>query len=219
MDWNTFNENEKSKDYYNDLYAFVSKEYESGTCYPPMDKILNALVLTPYDKVKCVIIGQDPYHGEGQAMGLSFSVPPGIAVPRSLQNIYTEIHNELGCYIPNNGDLTKWAEQGVLLLNAVLTVRAHNAASHSNKGWEIYTDNVIKALNEKNTPIVYLLWGNFAKSKKSLITSPNALILEAAHPSPFSADRGFFGCNHFIKCNDYLMQNGLSAIDWQIENK
>lgn len=218
MNWETFNENEKSKEYYNDLYDFVKKEYETTTCYPPFEKILNALNLTPYDDVKCVILGQDPYHEPNQAMGLSFSVEPGVTIPRSLQNIYKELHDELGCYIPNNGDLTKWAKQGVLLLNSVLTVRAHKAASHADHGWETYTDAILSELNKKDTPIVFLLWGNFARSKKTLITNPKHLILEATHPSPFSASSGFFGCNHFKKCNDYLATNGLSPIDWQIEN-
>lgn len=218
MNWETFNENEKSKEYYNDLYDFVKKEYETTTCYPPFGKILNALNLTPYDDVKCVILGQDPYHEPNQAMGLSFSVEPGVTIPRSLQNIYKELHDELDCYIPNNGDLTKWAKQGVLLLNSVLTVRAHKAASHADHGWETYTDAILSELNKKDTPIVFLLWGNFARSKKTLITNPKHLILEATHPSPFSASNGFFGCNHFKKCNDYLITNGLKPIDWQIEN-
>lgn len=218
MTWYDIAEQEKSKDYYNNLYNFVRKEYDSQTCYPPFENILNALNLTPFDSVKCVIIGQDPYHGDGQAMGLSFSVPPGIAIPKSLMNIYKELQSELGCYIPNNGDLTKWAEQGVLLLNSVLTVRAHSPASHSGCGWEIYTDNLLTALNQKQTPIVYMLWGAFAKSKKTLITAPNALILETSHPSPFSADRGFIGCGHFKKCNEFLESFGETPINWQIEN-
>lgn len=216
--WHDFNESEKSKPYYNDLYDFVSKEYSEHTCYPPFGQILNALSLTPFKDVKCVIIGQDPYPGTNQAMGLSFSVPPDVAIPRSLQNIYKELNAELGCYIPNNGDLTKWAEQGVLLLNSVLTVRAHETASHSEHGWETYTDNALIALNQKQTPIVYMLWGNFAKSKKSLIKNPSALILEASHPSPYSADRGFFGCDHFKRCNQYLELHDMTPIDWQIEN-
>lgn len=218
MNWNDFNENEKTKPYYDDMYKFIKEEYDNHTCYPPFPKILNALNLTPYDDVKCVILGQDPYHEPNQAMGLSFSVAPGVAIPRSLQNIYKELNSELGCYIPNNGDLTKWAKQGVLLLNSVLTVRAHNAASHSGHGWENYTDNILIELNKKQTPIVFLLWGNFARSKKSLITNPNHLILETTHPSPFSAGNGFFGCNHFKLCNDFLAKNNMKPIDWQIEN-
>ena len=218
MDWNTFINNEKQKPYYNDLYNFVEKEYKETTCYPPFDKILNALNLTPYDKVKCVILGQDPYHEPNQAMGLSFSVAPGIPIPRSLQNIYAELENEFGCYIPNNGDLTKWANQGVLLLNSVLTVRAHAAASHSGHGWENYTDAILSELNNKQEPVVFLLWGNFARSKKNLITNTKHLILETTHPSPFSANKGFMGCGHFKKCNEYLIKNNITPIDWQIEN-
>ena len=218
MNWFDNNEQVKEKDYYNSLYEFVAKEYAEHTCYPPFDDILKALNLTPFDKVKCVIIGQDPYHNVGQAMGLSFSVPDNIAIPKSLENIYKELQNELGCYIPNNGNLTKWALQGVLLLNSVLTVRAHEPASHGGHGWETYTDNLLTALNAKNEPVVYMLWGNFAKSKKELITAKNALILEAAHPSPFSANRGFFGCNHFKTANEYLARFGVTPIDWQIEN-
>ena len=218
MTWEKLNAAEQQKDYYDKLYDFVTNEYKNNTCYPPFEKILNALNLTPYENVKCVILGQAPYHEPNQAMGLSFSVEPGVTIPRSLQNIYKELHDELGCYIPNNGDLTKWAKQGVLLLNSVLTVRAHKAASHADHGWETYTDAILSELNKKDTPIVFLLWGNFARSKKTLITNPKHLILEATHPSPFSASSGFFGCNHFKKCNDYLTTNGLSPIDWQIEN-
>ena len=174
------------------------------------------LNLTPFDKVKCVIIGQDPYHEPNQAMGLSFSVPDTTPIPPSLQNIYTELNNEFGYPIPNTGNLTKWAKQGVLLLNAVLTVRAHQAASHRNQGWEQYTDAIIKTLNTKETPVVYLLWGAYARNKKTLITNPQHLILEAPHPSPLSAYRGFLGCGHFKKCNEYLVSKGITPIDWQI---
>lgn len=218
MHWNQIDEQEKTKEYYNKLYNFVENEYKTTTCYPPFEKILNAFNLTPYDAVKCVILGQDPYHGVNQAMGLSFSVMPDVAIPRSLQNIYKELNSELGCTIPNNGDLTKWAKQGVLLLNSILTVQAHKPASHATCGWENYTDAMIAALNEKNTPVVFMLWGNKARSKKSLITNPNHLILETTHPSPYSAGNGFFGCGHFKKCNDFLIQNGLTPIDWQIDN-
>lgn len=216
MTWNEIISKEKEKDYYNDLYDFVKSEYDSTTCYPPFDKIMNAFNLTPYDDVKCVILGQDPYHGPNQAMGLSFSVNKDIAIPRSLQNIYKEINAELGCPIPTHGDLTAWANQGVLLLNAILTVRAHTPASHSGKGWEEYTDAILSSLNDKDTPVVFMLWGNFAKSKKQLITNKNHLILEACHPSPFSADRGFFGCGHFKKCNEFLASHNIQPIDWQI---
>lgn len=151
-------------------------------------------------------------------MGLSFSVNDGVAIPRSLKNIYTELQTELGCYIPNNGNLTKWAKQGVLLLNSILTVRAHDAASHAGRGWETYTDNILSALNQRNEPIVFILWGRYARDKKCLITNPNHLILESPHPSPYSADKGFFGCGHFRRCNEFLESHGITPIDWQIEN-
>lgn len=216
--WNTINEAEKNKPYFQQLKAFVDEEYASNTCYPPYDKIFNAIMTTPYEKVKCVILGQDPYHEPNQAMGLSFSVNKDVPIPRSLQNIYKELHDELGCYVPNNGDLTPWAEQGVLLLNAILSVRAHEAASHSGKGWETYTDALLEALNKREKPIVFMLWGNFARSKKVFITGKQHLVLECPHPSPFSADKGFFGCNHFKECNDFLEKNGQTPINWQIKN-
>lgn len=218
MDWNEALKEEQSKDYYNNLHEFLQNEYNTQTIYPPVDKVMNALNLTPFDKIKVVILGQDPYHEPGQAMGLSFSVPQGIAIPRSLQNIYKELESEYGCYIPNNGDLTYWAEQGVLLLNSVLTVRAHNAGSHSGKGWEQYTDAIIQALETNDNPIVYLLWGNYARSKATLITNPNHLVLETTHPSPFSARYGFMGCGHFKKCNEFLSARNVQPIDWQIKN-
>ena len=218
MKWSKLLEPEQNKPYYQELQQFVDSEYKTKTIYPPRHQIMNALNLTPYDQVKCVILGQDPYPGDNQAMGLSFSVNPGIAIPRSLQNIYKELNAELNCYIPNNGNLSSWAKQGVLLLNAVLTVQAHNSASHQNKGWEQYTDEIIRLLNEKDEPIVFMLWGNFAKSKKILLNNPKHLVLECAHPSPFSADRGFFGCNHFKLCNEFLKNNNLTEIDWQIPN-
>lgn len=219
MEWSDILAPEYAKPYYKDLYDFVTNEYNdpNKTIYPPCDKIFNALRLTPYDNVKCVIIGQDPYHGPNQAMGLSFSVPDGIRIPPSLQNIYKELNTEFGYPIPDTGNLTKWAKEGVLLLNAVLTVEEHAPASHQNKGWETYTDAIIKSLNQKETPVVFLLWGNFARSKRDLITNPKHLVLEAPHPSPFSANRGFFGCNHFKKCNNYLSQNNIKPIDWQIK--
>lgn len=163
-------------------------------------------------------MGQDPYHEPNQAVGLAFSVKPNTPIPRSLQNIYSELNRELNLPIPNNGDLTPWTKQGVLLLNSILSVRAHEAASHANKGWETYTDSLLTALNKKSSPVVFMLWGRYAQSKQNLITNPNHLILTAAHPSPFSADRGFFGCNHFIKCNNFLLKNGLTPIDWRISN-
>lgn len=216
--WNEILQNEFSKDYYLNLRQFLIKEYKSHKIYPDMYDIFNALHYTDYDDVKVVIIGQDPYHGAGQAHGLSFSVKPGIKTPPSLNNIYKELSTDLGCYIPNNGYLKKWADQGVLLLNAVLTVREGLANSHKNKGWEHFTDAVIQALNAHEKPIVFLLWGNNAISKKSLITNPNHLVLTTVHPSPLSASRGFFGCKHFSKANNFLKSHSLNPIDWQIEN-
>ena len=183
-----------------------------------MYDIFNALHYTDYDKVKVVILGQDPYHGPNQAHGLSFSVKPNVPIPPSLRNIYKELHDDLGCYIPNNGYLKKWADEGVLLLNTVLTVRAGLANSHKNKGWEQFTDNIIKVLNEREKPIVFILWGNNAISKKKLITNKNHLILQSVHPSPLSASRGFFGSKPFSKTNSFLESIGETPIDWQIEN-
>ena len=187
--------------------------------YPPADDIFNAFHFTPLSKVKVLILGQDPYHGEHQAHGLCFSVlPDQPELPPSLQNIYKELQDDLGCYIPNNGYLKKWADQGVLLLNTVLTVRAHQAGSHQGKGWEQLTDAIIQAVNEQDRPIVYLLWGKPAQSKISMLTNPKHLILTAPHPSPLSAYRGFFGCKHFSKTNEFLKEKGIEPIDWQIEN-
>lgn len=218
MNWDSVRQQEEQKDYYKQLDAFLLDEYLHQTVYPPAEKVFNALKLTALDKVKCVIIGQDPYHEPGQAMGLSFSVPQGVAIPRSLQNIYKELQNECGCYIPNNGDLTYWAEQGVLLLNSVLTVRAHNAGSHAGKGWEQYTDVILQAINKQDRPIVYMLWGNYAKAKAEYVDNAKHLVLKASHPSPYSANYGFFGCGHFKKCNEFLESNGITPIDWQIKN-
>ena len=210
---------EFKKPYYKDLYKFVVNEYNTQVIYPPSGDIFNAMNFTPLNKVKVLILGQDPYHEPGQAHGLSFSVLPGKAdTPPSLQNIYKELNSDLGCYIPNNGYLKKWADQGVLLLNTVLTVRAHQANSHQGKGWEQFTDAIIRAVNEKEEPVVYMLWGRPAQMKKPMLTNPNHLVLTAPHPSPLSAYRGFFGCRHFSRCNDFLEKNGLSPIDWQIEN-
>lgn len=209
---------EAEKDYYKKLHEYVVNEYETKTVFPKRENVYAALKYTPYDKVKVVIIGQDPYHGEGEAHGLSFSVCPGVRIPPSLMNIYKELNHELNCYIPNNGFLMKWAEQGVLLLNAVLTVRKDSPASHRGIGWEQFTDKIIEEVDKKEEPVVFLLWGNFAKSKKPLIKNPHHLILESAHPSPFSANHGFFGNNHFIKTNEFLKANGVEPIDWQIEN-
>lgn len=217
MNWIDALQPETEKPYFKNLQAFLDAEYKTQTVYPPANQVLNALELTPLENVKCVILGQDPYHGPNQAMGLSFSVAPGIALPRSLQNIYKELQAEFGYDIPTTGDLTKWAQQGVLLLNSVLTVRRGDPGSHKDIGWEAYTDAILKAVNQKAEPVVYMLWGNFAKSKKELITNQNHLILEAAHPSPYSANKGFFGCDHFKTCNQYLMSHNQTPIDWQIQ--
>ncbi len=211
-------EGEAQKDYYKKLHDFVDNEYQTKTIFPDRKNIFQAMSRTPYDKVKVVILGQDPYHGQGEAHGLSFSVCPGITIPPSLKNIYKELNAELGCYIPNNGYLMKWAEQGVLLLNSVLTVQKDMPASHRGKGWEIFTDKIIEEIDKKEEPVVFLLWGNFAKSKESLLKNPKHLVLKSAHPSPFSANHGFFGNNHFIKTNEYLKKNGVDPIDWQIDN-
>ena len=206
------------KPYYKDLYEKVVSEYSSVPVYPPADDVFNAFNFTPLSKVKCVIIGQDPYHNVGQAHGLCFSVKPDVAIPPSLVNIYKELHDDLGCEIPNNGYLKKWADQGVLMLNAVLTVRAHQANSHQGFGWEKFTDAAIRILNEQDRPIVYLLWGTPAQKKAAQVNNPKHLLLKAPHPSPLSAYRGFFGCKHFSQANEFLRQNGLDPIDWQIEN-
>lgn len=209
---------EFSKPYYKALYDFIKEQYATNVVYPPSDKIFSALEHTSIDEVKVVILGQDPYHEPGQAHGMSFSVMPGVKIPPSLQNMYKELNSEMGCYIPNNGYLMKWADQGVLLLNTVLTVQKGLANSHKGKGWEQFTDAVIKAVNEVDRPVVYLLWGSNARSKKAFITNPKHLVLETVHPSPLSAYNGFFGCNHFKKANEFLASNGIKPIDWQIEN-
>ena len=217
-DWLTPLTPEFKKPYYAELYKKIREEYSTRQVFPPSDEIFTAFELTPLSEVKVVIIGQDPYHGDGQAHGLCFSVKPDIETPPSLVNIYKELNSDLGCYIPNNGYLTKWAKQGVLMLNTVLTVRAHQANSHRGIGWEEFTDAAIRILNEQDRPIVYLLWGKPAQMKKNMLNNPKHLILEAPHPSPLSAYRGFFGCQHFSKTNDFLKENGLEPIDWQIEN-
>lgn len=211
-------EEESKKDYYIKLHDFVENEYKTKTIYPPHEKIFFALKNTPYEYVKVVIIGQDPYHGEGEAHGMCFSVNPNIKIPPSLQNIYKELHRDLGCKMPNNGYLLKWARQGVLLLNSVLTVEKDKPASHQGKGWEIFTDKIISEINKKETPVVFLLWGNFAKKKAELITNPKHLILTSSHPSPFAVRYGFDGCSHFSKTNNFLIRTGQAPIDWQIED-
>lgn len=209
---------EFSKQYYRDLYQKVVEEYKTHLIFPPSDDIFNAFALTPLKEVKVVIIGQDPYHNVGQAHGLCFSVRPDVEIPPSLVNIYKELNDDLGCYVPNNGYLVKWAKQGVLLLNTVLTVRAHQANSHRGMGWEQFTDAAIRILNEEDRPIVFILWGAPAQTKKKMLNNPRHLILEAPHPSPLSAYRGFFGSRPFSKTNTFLEENGLKPIDWQIEN-
>ena len=217
-DWQQPLEVEFKKPYYKDLYKKVLEEYRSRQIFPNPDDIFNAFHLTPLKDVKVVILGQDPYHNDGQAHGLCFSVKPDVEVPPSLVNLYKELQDDLGCRIPNNGYLVKWAKQGVLMLNTVLTVRAHQANSHRGIGWEQFTDAVIRAVDAQDRPIVFLLWGRPAQMKKSMLHNPKHLILEAPHPSPLSAYRGFFGCKHFSQTNAFLEKNGLAPIDWQIED-
>ena len=217
-DWQSLLNDEFNQDYYQKLRQFLIKEYRTKTIYPDMHDIFNAFCYTAYKDIKVVILGQDPYHGPNQAHGLSFSVKPGIAPPPSLVNITKELQNDLNCYIPNNGFLKKWADQGVLLLNTVLTVVAGQANSHRNKGWETFTDKVITLLNERQDPIVFIFWGNNALSKSNLITNPNHYIIKSPHPSPLSAFRGFFGSSPFSKSNNFLSSIGKTPIDWQIEN-
>lgn len=216
--WDKKLEGEFDKSYYINLRQFLVNEYKARNIFPNMNNIFNALKLTPYEDVKVVILGQDPYHGAGQAHGLSFSVQPGVRIPPSLLNMYKELQNDLGCYIPNNGYLVPWAKQGVLLLNTVLTVREGEANSHKNEGWENFTDRVISLLNEREKPIIFLLWGSNAKEKIKLITSSRHYILTTVHPSPLSANRGFMGCKHFSKTNEILKSLGEKEIDWQIPN-
>lgn len=217
--WKKVLADEFEKDYFKELMAFIEKEYESRTCYPAMENIFNAFRFTDIDDVKVVILGQDPYHNVNQAHGLSFSVPQTQEViPPSLVNIYKEIDNEYKTGIPNNGYLLKWAKQGVLLLNTVLTVREHEANSHKNKGWEKFTDRVVEELNKIDRPICFMLWGNPAQRKCKALDNEKHLLLTAPHPSPLSAYRGFFGCKHFKAANCFLDGNGIEKIDWKIEN-
>lgn len=207
--------NEFAQPYFSQLTDFVRHEYATTTCYPPGRLIFNAFNLCPFDSVKVVIIGQDPYHEAGQAMGLSFSVPDGVAMPPSLQNIFKEIQGDLGIGVPQSGNLTRWAEQGVLLLNATLTVRAHQAGSHQRHGWERFTDAAISKLSEGRDHLVFILWGGYARSKASLIDRSRHLVLESVHPSPLSANRGgWFGNHHFSRCNEYLAGHGMDPINW-----
>ncbi len=217
-DWLAAVGSEFRQPYYSALYQFIKLEYSNHMVYPEADHIFDAFHLTPLREVKVVIIGQDPYHNKGQAHGLCFSVRPEVEIPPSLVNIYKELEDDLGCYIPNNGYLEKWAKQGVLLLNTVLTVRAHQAFSHQGKGWEQFTDAVIRAVSEQDRPIVFILWGKPAQAKKSMLTNKKHLILEAPHPSPLSAHRGFFGSKPFSKTNQFLITNEIKPIDWQIQN-
>lgn len=215
--WKEVLKNEFTKAYFQQIAAFLKTEKAQGkTIYPPGSLIFNAFDKTPFDKVKAVILGQDPYHGPGQAHGLCFSVPDGVPPPPSLVNIYKELNTDIGLPIPNTGNLTKWAERGVLLLNAVLTVRAHEPASHSKIGWMEFTDTVIKKISAEKEGIVFLLWGKFAQDKQALIDETRNHVLKAAHPSPFSADKGFFGCKHFSKTNALLQRRGVDPIDWSV---
>ena len=218
-DWLPCIQDEFKKPYYKELYRFIRQEYNTRVVYPPADDIFNAFHLTPLSEVKALILGQDPYHGPRQAHGLCFSVLPDQSeIPPSLQNIYQELKGDLGCFIPNNGYLEKWARQGVLMLNTVLTVRAHQPGSHQGRGWEQFTDAIIQAVNAQERPVVYLLWGRPAQSKIPMLTNPGHLILKAPHPSPLSAFRGFFGCKHFSQANAFLESHGISPSDWQSEN-
>ena len=216
--WRSQLQEEFDKPYFARLAAFVREEYRTQRVCPVNGDLFRVFNLCPFDRVRVVILGQDPYHEPGQAHGLCFSVRPEVDTPPSLVNIYQELHDDLGCYIPNNGYLTKWAKQGVMLLNTVLTVRAHQANSHRGIGWEEFTDAAIKILNEQDRPMVFILWGRPAQAKKSMLNNPKHLILEAPHPSPLSAYRGFFGSHPFSRTNEYLEENGLAPIDWQIEN-
>ena len=216
-DWDRILKEEIDSESFKQLQAFLAQEYATRTIYPSMVNIYNALRLTPYHEVKAVILGQDPYHGPGQAHGLAFSVQKGVPVPPSLQNIYKEMAQDIGFKIPHHGCLTGWAEQGVLLLNTVLTVRAGQAGSHKGMGWEIFTDHVIELLNEREKPMVFLLWGGNARAKAKLIDRRKHCILECAHPSPLSAYNGFFGCRHFSKANEFLTAHNIEPIDWRLE--
>lgn len=218
-DWLEAIGDEFHKDYYRKLYNFVKDEYNHYVIFPKAEDLFNAFHFTPLSKVKVVIIGQDPYHGENQAHGLCFSVQPEVAIPPSLVNIYKELNDDLGCKIPNNGYLKEWADQGILLLNTVLTVRAHQAASHQGKGWEQFTDAVIQAVNAQDRPVVFILWGRPAQMKKKMLTNPKHLILEAPHPSPLSSYRGFFGSKPFSKTNEFLVAHGEEPINWQISDR
>ena len=215
--WDTILSDEFKKEYFKELIEFIKKEYKNKTIYPKQTEVFNAFRYTDYDNVKVVILGQDPYHGPNQAEGLSFSVSDEVLKPPSLQNIFKELESDLKIPFPEHNSLKNWAKQGVLLLNAVLTVEEHKPTSHKDKGWEIFTDNIIKIINEKKTPVVFILWGAYARAKKELITNPIHLIIESAHPSPFSARNGFFGSKPFSKTNEFLKKNNIKEIDWRVE--
>ena len=217
-DWDEVLKNVWKSEGFHKFMNKVDEEYKNYTCYPQYENIFNALKLTPYNKVKIVIIGQDPYHGEGEAHGLSFSVQKGIKLPPSLQNIFKELYDDLGILNKDCGDLTPWAKEGVLLLNSILTVRKDSPLSHKDLGWQLLTDHIIKLLNLKNEPIVFILWGSFARSKKVYITNPNHLIIESTHPSPFSARSGFFGSKPFSKANNYLKKNNIKEVNFTLPN-
>lgn len=217
-DWDDILYDELHKEYFKDLIKKINNEYDNKIVYPKKEDVFKAFRITSYKDTKAVILGQDPYHGENQAEGLSFSVKPGIAMPPSLKNIFKELYDDLGIEPPNNGSLFHWAEEGVLLLNSVLTVEANKPTSHKNFGWELFTDAVIKKLNEKETPVVFIFWGSYARSKKQYITNPIHLVIESAHPSPLSAFNGFFGSRPFSKTNNFLESNKIKKIDWQTKN-
>lgn len=215
--WDDILDSEYHKDYFKKIVLYINKAYKERMIFPPKNCILRALSLTDYDDVKVVILGQDPYHGLGEANGLAFAVNDGVKLPPSLKNIYKELKDDLGIEMVSSGDLTCWAKEGVLLLNSVLTVEKDKPASHKNLGWEYFTDAIIKKVNEKNEPVVFILWGNFAKSKKNLITNPKHLVLESSHPSPFSCNYGFFGSRPFSKTNEFLRKNNLKEIDFSVK--
>lgn len=215
--WDQILEEEYHKDYFKKIVLYINKTYKEKEIYPPKNYILRALYLTDYKDVKAVILGQDPYHGPGEANGLAFAVNKGIKLPPSLKNIYKELNNDLNIPISNSGDLTCWAKEGVLLLNSVLTVEKDKPASHKNIGWENFTDAIIKKINEKDTPVVFILWGNFAKSKEKLITNPNHLVITSSHPSPFSCNYGFFGSKPFSKTNKFLKEHNIKEIDFTVK--
>ena len=215
--WDTILKEEYEKEYFQELLDFIKKEYREKTIYPKQNEVFNAFRYTNYDDVKVVILGQDPYHGPKQAEGLSFSVSDEVLKPPSLQNIFKELESDLKIPFPEANSLKPWAKQGVLLLNAVLTVEEHKPTSHKDKGWETFTDNIIKEINKKDQPVVFILWGAYARKKKELITNPKHLVIESAHPSPFSARNGFFGSKPFSKTNEFLKKNGIEEVDWRVE--